>query len=69
MDEDALMPLTIEQVQLYTIEEATQILKVKESKIRQMIFRREITYVKLGGLIRFRLKDLADYIQKFPKKS
>jgi excisionase family DNA binding protein len=65
---------------LITISEAAQILNVKVSKLRQAIFRREITYVKLGNLIRFREKDLENFINsnviidgkrggKFPNKT
>lgn len=49
---------------LFTIDEASKILKIKISKIRKAIFRKEISYIKLGGLVRFREQDLNSYIQK-----
>lgn len=47
---------------IYTIEEASEILKLKVSKLRKAIFRKEISYIKLGGLVRFREQDLVHYI-------
>lgn len=49
---------------IYTIDEASEILKLKVSKLRKAIFRKEINYVKLGGLVRFREQDLAHYIDQ-----
>jgi len=49
---------------LYTIEEAAKILNVKVSRLRQAVFRGEISYVKLGALVRFREEDLQNYISR-----
>lgn len=49
---------------LYTIEEASKLLKLKVSKLRKAIFRKEIRYIKLGGLVRFREEDLLRYINE-----
>ncbi len=49
---------------LLTIEEASIFLNVKVSRLRQAVFRREINYVKLGALVRFREDDLQNYIVK-----
>jgi excisionase family DNA binding protein len=49
---------------IYTIEEASEILKLKVSKLRKAIFRKEISYIKLGGLVRFREQDLVHYIHE-----
>jgi excisionase family DNA binding protein len=49
---------------LLTTEEASKILNIKVSRLRQAVFRREINYVKLGALVRFREEDLQNYIQK-----
>ena len=48
---------------LLTIEEASIILNVKVSRLRQAVFRREISFVKLGALVRFREEDLKIFIQ------
>ena len=49
---------------LLTIEEASIFLNVKVSRLRQAVFRREINYVKLGALVRFREDDLEKFITK-----
>jgi excisionase family DNA binding protein len=49
---------------LLTIEEASKILNIKVSRLRQAVFRREINYVKLGALVRFREDDLQIFITK-----
>ncbi len=48
---------------LMTVTEAADFLNIKISRIRKAIFRREIPYVKIGNLVRFRLSDLMDFIQ------
>lgn len=50
--------------QLFTVEEASLKLNIKISRLRQAIFRREISYVKLGALVRFREEDLSNFVQK-----
>lgn len=49
---------------LLTTVEASKILNIKVSRLRQAVFRREINHVKLGALVRFREEDLQFYIQK-----
>ena len=49
---------------LYTIEEASDLLKLKVSKLRKAVFKKEIHYIKLGGLVRFREEDLLRYIDE-----
>jgi excisionase family DNA binding protein len=49
---------------LFTVEEASIKLNIKVSRLRQAIFRREISYVKLGALVRFREEDLNNFIKK-----
>lgn len=51
-------------IELLTIEEASQLLKVKESRLRKAIFRREVKYVKLGALIRFKRAHLVEWIER-----
>jgi excisionase family DNA binding protein len=50
--------------QLFTVQEASIKLNIKVSRLRQAVFRREISYVKLGALVRFREEDLSQFIQK-----
>lgn len=49
---------------LYTVEEASRILNLKISRIRKAIFKREINYIKLGALVRFRRIDLDAFIER-----
>jgi len=51
-------------IQLLTIKEAAQLLKIKESRLRKAIFRREVKFVKLGALVRFRHEHLIEWITK-----
>ena len=47
---------------LYTVEEVARILNLKLSRVRMAIFRKEITYVKLGALVRFREEDIKKFV-------
>ena len=52
----------IEKKVLYTVEEASRILNLKLSRMRMAIFRKEISYVKLGALVRLREEDIKKFI-------
>ena len=49
---------------LMTVEETASFLNVKTSWLRSAIFRKEIPYIKVGNLVRFREKDLIEWIEK-----
>lgn len=51
-------------IELYTIEEAAQLLKVKVSRLRKAVFRQEVKFVKLGALVRFKRTDLLEWIER-----
>lgn len=51
-------------IELLTIDEAAAILKVKKSRLRKAIFRREVKFVKLGALVRFKRAHLIEWIEK-----
>lgn len=51
-------------IELLTIDEAAELLKVKKSRLRKAIFRREVKFVKLGALIRFKRTHLIEWIEK-----
>lgn len=53
----------VEYAPLMTISEAADYLNVKVSRIRKAIFRKEIMYIKIGSLVRFKLRDLEEFIQ------
>lgn len=49
---------------LLTIKQASELLQVKISWLRSMVFRKEIPYLKLGRLIRFKHEDLTSFINR-----
>ena len=49
---------------LLSVEEVADFLNVKISWIRSAIFRREIPYIKVGNLVRFRECDLQEWLEK-----
>ncbi len=51
-------------IELLTIDEAAALLKLKKSRLRKAIFRREVKFVKLGALIRFKRAHLIEWIEK-----
>ncbi len=56
-------------VELLTIEEAAQVLKMKKSRLRKAVFRREVKFIKLGALVRFRREHLLEWIEKSTVKA
>lgn len=52
-----------ENLELLTIDEASRYLKLKVSRIRTAIFKREVKHIKLGALIRFRKDHLLEWIE------
>ncbi len=51
-------------IELLTIDEAALLLKLKKSRLRKAVFNREIKYVKLGALIRFKQEHLTEWIER-----
>ena len=51
-------------IELYTVEEAAQLLKIKESRLRKAVFRKEVRFVKLGALVRFKRAHLEEWINR-----
>lgn len=54
---------------LLTIDEAAKVLAIKVSTLRAAILRRQISYVKVGRLVRFKLKDLEQFIERNTKEA
>ena len=50
------------ELKLLKIGEVVELFQIKESKLRRAILKKEIPYIKLGGLIRFKKSDLEDYL-------
>lgn len=53
---------------LIGILEAAELLSTSESHLRRLVYERRITFVKVGGKLRFREDDLLDWLdeQTFP---
>jgi excisionase family DNA binding protein len=49
---------------LLSINDASTYLNLKVSKIRMMVFKKEIPLVKIGRLIRFRQHDLDSWLEQ-----
>ncbi len=54
---------------LLTIEEAANLLSIKVSRLRTAIFRREIPFIKIGRLVRFKEDSLHKWIDEMTKKT
>ena len=53
-----------ENAKLLTIQDAAELLNVKISRMRAMIFKNEIPFFKLGRLIRFDKDDLLIWVEE-----
>jgi putative molybdopterin biosynthesis protein len=49
---------------LLTIKELSEILKINENSIYQMVHKREIPFIKLGGRLRFQLSEIEKYVKQ-----
>ncbi|EQC47625.1 helix-turn-helix domain-containing protein [Bacteriovorax sp. Seq25_V] len=47
---------------LLSVEEASSFLSIKVSRLRTAVFRKEIPFVKIGRLVRFKTDDLLKWI-------
>lgn len=51
-------------VELLTVSEVAEILKVSSTSVRRLQTARRITFVKVGGSVRFTRDDIASYVAK-----
>jgi excisionase family DNA binding protein len=49
---------------LLSIEEASHFLSIKVSRLRTAVFRKEIPFVKIGRLVRFKESALLEWIEE-----
>jgi excisionase family DNA binding protein len=54
--------------ELLTLDEAARLLSIKNSRLRTAVFRKEIPYVKIGRLVRFRESDLMEWVKSNTRK-
>lgn len=57
----------MKDLELLTIEDVSKILSVKLSWVRKAIFRKELSYRKIGALVRFTYDDIQTYINTCKK--
>lgn len=57
------------QLGLMTLTEACDFLKIKKSRLRTAVFRREIPFIKIGRLIRFDKNDLIKWLEELKTKN
>jgi excisionase family DNA binding protein len=55
--------------QLLSFEEARQLLHTSESHLRSLVFKKKISFIKIGRLIRFSKNDLISWIESNKVKS
>lgn len=58
--------------ELMTIEETSVFLNLKISRLRSLVFKSEIPFIKIGRLVRFRAQDLHEWLldqQRGPSRS
>lgn len=53
---------------ILTFAEACDFLKIKKSRLRTAIFRKEIPFLKIGRLIRFDMCDLEKWIEELKQR-
>jgi excisionase family DNA binding protein len=56
-------------INLLTLPEAAALLKISVSGMRRLQQRRCISFVKIGGSIRFEQQDLASYVRRHRKEA
>lgn len=59
----------IESTRLLTIQQAAELLSIKVSRLRTAVFRREIPFVKIGRLVRFKEDSLLNWIDEMSQKT
>lgn len=57
------------QQSLMNFTEACDFLKIKKSRLRTAVFRKEIPYLKIGRLIRFDLDDLKKWVNALKEQT
>ncbi len=53
--------------ELLNLNEAAKILSIKVSKLRSLVFKKQINFIKIGRLIRFTKKDLEIFVAQNTK--
>lgn len=57
------------EFELLTLEQTSDFLNVKISKLRSMVFKRQIPVLKLGGSLRFNKEDLKKWLNEMKRQA
>jgi excisionase family DNA binding protein len=60
--------MTNKSERLLTITGAAELLSIKVSRLRTAVFRKEIPFIKIGRLVRFKESDLMKWVESRTQK-
>jgi excisionase family DNA binding protein len=52
------------QIELLTVKEVAKLLHLSESKVRDLQSTRQLTFIKVGGAVRFERRDILEYLKR-----
>lgn len=55
--------MSVNKLQILTVDDIAEILKMKKSWVRQRVHKDEIPYYKIGNLVRFNLRDISQWLE------
>ena len=53
-----------EQIELLTVREVAKLLQLSVPSVRDLQARRQISFIKVGGALRFEKRDIVEYINR-----
>jgi len=53
-----------EQIELLTVKEVAKLLQLSVSSVRDLQARRQISFIKVGGALRFEKRDILEYLKR-----
>ena len=57
-------PNAKEQIELLTVKEVAKLLQLSVPSVRDLQARRQISFIKVGGALRFEKRDIIEYIKR-----
>jgi len=53
-----------EQIELLTVKQVAKLLQLSASSVRDLQARRQISFIKVGGALRFEKRDIIEYLKR-----
>ncbi len=53
-----------EQIELLTVKEVAKLLQLSVPGVRELQARRQISFIKVGGALRFEKRDIIEYLKR-----